>query len=541
MGYFLQAGADSFLKGIDLVYIIGILSTVIGSLWAFYRFRYEKNLDRFTQANSDLFADDKQKKLAAIATLSVFKGDRMFGKSTTNVLLSKLYTETDYDITYAIGSALIQFSGQKSLLKIASEIAGINRNFFSQTSPYQAREDAVANLFDRISKIKNNSFSDIQDLKEIEKENDLLEKRSSLYKDEYLRLNDKLWYEIDAQEKITADAYARIIREAAAKKFFPLVSFFRYIKQVFWEWNFSFLEGKFPLYLYQNVFVNIQLVKINTSRCSIMRSDFERSTIADVYFNHPLIYDSTFAGSYFSDCVFHRGVVSSGLMINIEFKRTLFRKTHFKEIYFAGCTLKNCSFEDCKGLTASHFCGANIDKETAQSLQTSGITSSAIQELKPLSVIQEVLDSELYGSDQEKIILAIAAKISRLDDVVEIFDSGIDKVLKESIVKKSSVNFTLKDIFPLVTQSEKNNKWYLLYLMNYDKTLENLMVEIYDTKEMTDEDIDHFLKLLWPEKTPEDFQAAATNSILSQKEKNIFLPRLQKIFGSAVVEDIKKD
>jgi hypothetical protein len=67
--------------------------------------------------------------------MSVFKKDARFEKHTTNVLLSRLYTELDYDITNAICGALIQYSNRRELLDISSEILNINRNFFVQTSP----------------------------------------------------------------------------------------------------------------------------------------------------------------------------------------------------------------------------------------------------------------------------------------------------------------------------------------------------------------------------------------------------------------------
>lgn len=104
-----------FLKGVNLVYVIGIISGIASALWAYKKFLYEKQLEKFKDANINLFKTDKQEVLAAIATLGFFNRDRKFKQNTIDILLSRLYTELDYDITNAIASALIQYSNRRDL------------------------------------------------------------------------------------------------------------------------------------------------------------------------------------------------------------------------------------------------------------------------------------------------------------------------------------------------------------------------------------------------------------------------------------------
>jgi hypothetical protein len=132
-----------FLNGADLVWIIGILTSIIAGLNAWKKYRYEEKLKFFKETNTNLFKEEKEIVLAAISTLSIFKRDPNFENHTTNVLLSRLYTELDYDITNAICSALIQYSNREELLDISSEILDINRNFFVQEYPVK---DMTSNL-----------------------------------------------------------------------------------------------------------------------------------------------------------------------------------------------------------------------------------------------------------------------------------------------------------------------------------------------------------------------------------------------------------
>ena len=116
---------DSFFTGANLTWIIGILSSIAAGLSALSKFRYQNKLELFKETNINIFKQEKEEVLAAISTMSLFKKDARFERHTTNVLLSRLYTELDYDITNAICSALIQYSNRRELLDISSEISSI--------------------------------------------------------------------------------------------------------------------------------------------------------------------------------------------------------------------------------------------------------------------------------------------------------------------------------------------------------------------------------------------------------------------------------
>ena len=142
---------DSFFTGANLTWIFGILSSIVAGLSALSKFRYENKLQLFRDTNASIFKDKKEEVLAAISTLGVFKKDPRFEKHTTNVLLSRLYTELDYDITNAICSALIQYSSRQELIDILSDILDINRNFFIQTYPTDQRLRDVEKCWDDLN------------------------------------------------------------------------------------------------------------------------------------------------------------------------------------------------------------------------------------------------------------------------------------------------------------------------------------------------------------------------------------------------------
>src|SRR6478672_3214706 len=104
---------DSFFTGANLTWIIGIISSIAAGLSALSKFRYQNKLELFKETNVNIFKQEKEEVLAAISTMSVFKKDSRFEKHTTNVLLSRLYRELDYDITNAICGALIQYSNRR--------------------------------------------------------------------------------------------------------------------------------------------------------------------------------------------------------------------------------------------------------------------------------------------------------------------------------------------------------------------------------------------------------------------------------------------
>src|ERR1700730_4781121 len=213
-----------FFTGANLVWLIGIISSILAGLNALRKFRYEKKLDQFKEANLNLFKKEKEQVLAAISTLAIFKRDRRFENHTTNVLLSRLYTELDYDVTNAICNTLIQYSNRKELMKISAEILDINRNFFVQATPVSQMiidldsswknlkyppnaEDAKKTQGSQTANVDNTNT-----INEIERSvsNELLEQ----YEKRSLEWIPKKRYELTWHKQITADTYSRILRRA---------------------------------------------------------------------------------------------------------------------------------------------------------------------------------------------------------------------------------------------------------------------------------------------------------------------------------------
>jgi len=369
---------DSFFTGANLTWIIGIFSSIAAGLSALSKFRYQNKLELFKQTNINIFKQQKEEVLAAISTISLFKKDPRFERHTTNVLLSRLYTELDYDITNAICGALIQYSNRRELLDISSEILNINRNFFVQTEPVSQMISDLDRSWDALNttisagESSPDSQSKEGSQKVPEKETDLskqpkqsatessgnLEKAVSkelldVYKHRSLTWIPKKRYELLWHKQITADKYSRILRRAyyskpngwklARQKFYRIIKAKRKYKR------FKELDMDF----YQNDFNYVYMADFNTSSCSIVRSAMGSAVIVDVGFlNIGRISGSSFLGSTFHNCQFRGGTAEldtkftsckfvRGSFENIHLKGVDFKGSHFEGVIFDGQHIKN--------------------------------------------------------------------------------------------------------------------------------------------------------------------------------------------------------
>jgi uncharacterized protein YjbI with pentapeptide repeats len=345
---------DSFFTGANLVWIIGIISSIAAGLRALSKFRYENKLQLFKDTNINIFKKEKEEVLAAISTMSVFKRDPRFEKHTTNVLLSRLYTELDYDITNAICSALIQYSNRQELLDISSEVLDINRNFFVQTSPVSQMVSDLDRSWDDLSAAANTNkkhtlkekddvaADQIQgvDLAKEQKETAKeppgdLEKASSnelleMYRQRSLTWIPKKRYELLWHKQITADTYSRILRRAYYSKPEGLnrirQKFYRFINAKRKANRFKELDMNF----YQNDFNYVYMADFKTSSCNIVRSAIGSAVIVDVGFlNIGRINGTSFSNTNLHDCQFRGGEAKS----NTSFESCKFYKGRFENIY----------------------------------------------------------------------------------------------------------------------------------------------------------------------------------------------------------------
>ncbi len=367
---------DSFFTGANLTWIIGIISSIAAGLSALSKFRYQNKLELFKETNVNIFKQEKEEVLAAISTMSVFKKDSRFESHTTNVLLSRLYTELDYDITNAICSALIQYSNRRELLDISSEILNINRNFFVQTSPVNQmisdldRSWSDLNAESSGSDIKGDPSKDPGGAKEgldsSAKETDLakqpkksateslgnLEKAMSKelldnYKQRSLTWLPKKRYELLWHKQITADTYSRILRRAYYSN--PggwnrmRQKLYRFIRAKRKYNRFKELDMDF----YQNDFNYVYMADFNTSSCSIVRSAMGSAVIVDVGFlNIGRLSGSSFLESAFHNCRFRGGVAESDTKFtNCKFYRGSFENIHLNQVDFYGTTHEGIIFD----------------------------------------------------------------------------------------------------------------------------------------------------------------------------------------------------
>lgn len=401
-------------------WIVTAMIGAVTALWAFYRFRYEKKLEKFKEAYTHLFVEDKQQKLSAIATLGVFKKDPMFEKHTIDVLISKLYTETDYDVTNAIGNALIQFSNRRELIYIASEILDINRNFHVQAKPYEYMSADLDKAWNRVQRIRSNYYdyvpgntdNDVAINKQVSDsirfdkyrlpEKAILNESEQRILKDFTAINNKNQYEVLWGKQITADTYGRIIRRAANIRINLSQIFFDYVYKALILWDFKIYGSKFSICMYQNTFSYSTLADFHTYQIDMLRSAFSSAVIADITFNNVRIYDSNFMSAGIYNCTFNQGSIERSLFSNAVFDTIVFKNIHFEDIFFITVTLKNCRFENCTGFDAAHLYGAYYDSATFLSFDNDlqqRLNSANLQQL----FYDTLNNSKLYDVDKHDL------------------------------------------------------------------------------------------------------------------------------------------
>lgn len=512
---------SQFLKDANLVWLIGIISAAFGGIWAFYRFVYEKKLERFNTAALNIFSDDEDKVLAAVANLGVFKRDFLFQKITTDVLLTRLYKELNYNITNAIANALIRFSNRRELLVIADRVLDINRNFSFQTYPYNQVVADIKYHFGEVNQVS--SFSSTKAIQ------DTIDKKVQQYAEEYISIQEKLDYEIRWHQQITAETYARIIRGISNLKMSASVLVLDYVKQVLFTWDFKFYNKKIPLRLYQNCCGNILLVRFKTKSCSISRSDFTTTTIADVDFNDIDIYDCSFNRARIDDCTFNNGRIALGLIIDTAFGHVTFEKICFDNIFFSGCLFKNCTFSDCSGLNEFSFYGAEIDDKTRRSIPEE--VTQKMEKIKFIDVYSTVQNSTLLSEDKNVIIQRQSEKIKSIEDLESISKSSIERGARDQILLAASANFKFNEIFYPVCnmQITEIQKLDLLRLLVQNKLPEDFIVEWYDAH--LDDVRIPVLPHIKPEFTSSTYTDLVNQSKLLDFEKKELLKQLDNFYN----------
>ena len=307
----------------------------------FCKHRYEKRLEKFKETNASLFKERKQEVLAAIATLSIFKRDPEFEKNTIDVLLSRLYTELDYDVINSILTTLIQDSNREELLYIARGLQDINRNFFIQEHPLNLRlsdmDNALKKLDESNRHFGNDTYNALLADKKVDAEiyvrnKELVQKK---YEAEFLDLFSYQKYKLVWHKQVTADAYAAFMRKAFLTK----------------------ERGNLVMDLFQNDFNYVYMAEVTTTVTKVKRSAFGYGTFAETdFFNitfernsfvNAVIKESSFKGGSISDTDFSKVNFEGVVFENITFTKTKFNTTDFRRTKFINCSgLQQSDFTD---------------------------------------------------------------------------------------------------------------------------------------------------------------------------------------------------
>jgi uncharacterized protein YjbI with pentapeptide repeats len=332
-------------------WIIAAVSAGIGGWWAFKKIQYEKRLEKFKETNANLFKDKKQEVLAAIATLSIFKRNPEFEKNTIDVLLSRLYTELDYDVINSILSTLIQDSNRKELIYIANGLQDINRNFFIQKYPTDQRVNEVNNallrLDDTMRLFSTPEYIDLVTKGKVDVELFVKNKDKivSMYEEDFINLVSTHKYKLNWHKRVTADAYGIFLRKA-------------YLAN-------KAKEEELIVNLFQNDFNYVYMAGFKTTETIISRSALASALFAEVEFYKNNISRTDFFASIFSDSGFYHGTIADSIFEKNKFEGIIFRNIQFEKTKFMGCTFNNAEFINCTGLTQEHFINCTTDDSSS--------------------------------------------------------------------------------------------------------------------------------------------------------------------------------
>lgn len=348
------------------------MALIIGGVsgwWALKRYRYEKHLEKFKETNANLFKDRKQEVLAAIATLSIFKRNPEFEKNTIDVLLSRLYTELDYDVINSILSTLIQDSNRKELLYIARGLQDINRNFFVQDYPTKQRVNdlnkAISKMEYSLQQASSPDYYKLITDGKAEMESFLRNKDQLLaqYNQDFINLASLHKYKLAWHKQVTADAYAMFLRKA----------------------YLSNPEEHLSVRLFQNDFNYVYMAEVKITETSISRSALASAIFAEVEFAKNNISRTDFFGSVFTQSGFSEGKIIDSIFEQNSFTQVQFKNIHFVNTQFTNCKFESTQFINCTGLTSQHFnhCTADALSKFPEGItipveagtQTTGVTT----------------------------------------------------------------------------------------------------------------------------------------------------------------------
>jgi len=451
-----------------IIALIGFL----GGYWGFIKYLDEQKNTYYKETIARLFSEDKNQKLAAIATLGIyidndmnknwlkssfkwvknqFSSDR-YETNSINVLVNSLYTELDYNILNAVKGVLSKVEANKAEYVINAMIA-INRNFFMQKYPIGNIKTDLSTYFDKLR--------DSKKLLKDRKEDSVLVRHEKITMQRY-----------EEYEKASYD-YATVKWHSLRSTDF----LFMFLS----EMSKSNKSQNFDLEFYQNNFDEGLINQCTLNKCKITRCSFENCSLSDVTFDNLQLIDNTiFFNSSFSKCSFKNGTISNSLFDNTKLPGTSFQEVTFGDVFFLGADLTNTTFENIKGLNPIYFYKAeNIDKATFinYSLDT---LKQELNKLNDTVFINYIEKSNLSTGRRDDLLLALIKKVIKNDSTGNFIESIEHSELTEE--RKDELFISFSEQIP-----EKSFKDFIKDIEHSNLTKDKKdTLFVKWTKEMTD-------------------------------------------------------
>jgi uncharacterized protein YjbI with pentapeptide repeats len=317
--------------------LIGFLATLVTAYAGYRKYLNQRQFTDYKNNLKNLFSSKKTEKLAAVATLGVYKDRAEYKQSTVDTLLNLIYTELDYDISNAVIGVLAQTKKEEDFEYIAVKLIEINRNFFTQSYPMSHRKTDIEQSYANITK----DF--LVKIKEGEKEDEELAQWKNITEKIWIVLRQINDYELKWHKLAAGDVLSMILRRADQAK----------------------ISNEIKVEIFQNDFNFCQFNGFSLYKSPIRRSALSVCSITDVSFiDFGLIEDCTFARTNFTGGVLSGGKIKDTSFCGAQFEGVTFKDIVFENAFFIGASVRNCVFNNVKGLNGIEFYSAYISDDT---------------------------------------------------------------------------------------------------------------------------------------------------------------------------------
>ena len=352
--------------------LIGFLATLVTAYMGYKKYLNQRQFTDYKNNLKNLFSNKKTEKLAAVATLGVYKNRRLYKQSTVDTLLNLIYTELDYDISNAVIGVLAQTDNKEDFEYIATKLIEINRNFFTQSYPMDHRKKDIEESYTSISKdflVKKN---------EAGKEDEELAQWKNITEKKWIILRQINDYELKWHKLATGDVLSMILRRAEQAK----------------------IINQIKIEIFQNDFNYCQFNGFSLYKGRIRRSALSVCAITDVSFiDFDVIEDCTFARTNFTGGVVSGGKIRDTSFCGAIFEGVTFKDVEFENAFFIGATLRKCVFNNVKGLNGIEFYSAYVSDDTKLDKSIREKTGTYKNDTEAFAEIEKMNMSELLKNE----------------------------------------------------------------------------------------------------------------------------------------------